>query len=52
MRTTTSEQMFLENERLNYLMAVELMVDTELHPGQSHQPGPEPDRLPGQTSSS
>ena len=44
--TTTSDQMFLENERLNSLLTVELMVDTELHPGQSHQPGPEPDRLP------
>ena len=33
--TITSEQMFLENDRLNSLLAVELMVDSELHPGHS-----------------
>ena len=41
--TITSEQMFLENDRLNSLLAVELMVDSELHPGHS------PDRDQGTT---
>ena len=48
----TSDQMFRENDRLNSLLAIELMVETELHPGQPHQAGPELDRLPDQTRES